>query len=82
MSAHTPGSWDFVPGIGVINSGSPDHHYIARMWSKGPNPAADAHVLAAAPDLLVALVELLAARTETSEKMARSAIAKARGTTT
>ena len=41
--------------IGIISDG----WYVARVWSDGPNPAGDARLIAAAPDLLEALRELL-----------------------
>jgi len=68
MSAHTPGPWHFAPGAdnesdfancaGSIKSNSDVHggsYHIARIWDDGPNPKADARLIAAAPELLAAL---------------------------
>ena len=99
MSGHTPGPWKISRGVDgpdnrVIET--PDGWGVADAWecaSVGEMDA-NAHLIAAAPDLLAALTELLAAvdqypevcptyeetdRLVRAEEAARAAIKKARG---
>ena len=90
MSAHTPGPWayrpsnngHFIAGIGE-NSG-----YLAevRQCRSKQDIRADARLIAAAPEMLEALKEIIAAadgdgrnRLDASFATARAAIAKAEG---
>lgn len=100
MSGHTPGPWRFA--LGKDNSGDDEDatlgsivttselgdFHIARVWSDGPAPNADARLIAAAPEMLEALraTELLlngsqptAMERGTIIRMARAAIDKAEG---
>ena len=75
--SHTPGPWEFDPIDRVVVKGSAEIAYMG--WSAN---GADARLIAAAPELLEALEEVLGWETlcpvETYE-MARAAIAKAKG---
>lgn len=63
--AHTPGPWRFAPGednqvYDAANTDAPicgaicdeDGLHIARIWSDVPEAKANAHLIAAAPELL------------------------------
>lgn len=88
MSGHTEGCWTFN-GFDVVSQFSDGHSaYIATPSTRGKSNwevVANAHLIAAAPDLLAALDELLAElgndlhRTSEGFNMARAAIIKARG---
>lgn len=87
MSAHTPGRWMAAAAAPFVVISTPNGHYIGRIARQE-----DAHLVAAAPDLLDALKTAesalaLAAGYANSEQRtmhaaletARAAIAKARG---
>jgi len=97
MSEHTPGPWEIHPQFDSCyrDISAPNHIALARVvWrfeeeDRSPSCEANAHLIAAAPDLLEALecyVEKVAdlnrygVMIETSlRKKAEAAIAKARG---
>lgn len=101
MSEHTPGPWTVVANDDnelspkTIREDRPDIYgsiiadewFLARIWdSTGFNAAANAHLIAAAPDLLTALRDLCEADRDdlndsTSQvwQNAIAAIAKAKG---
>lgn len=64
MTKHTPGPWsaskhgtpDYAPQYGVYAGDSARDHVIVM----GPNAQADAALIAAAPEMLAALAELVA----------------------
>lgn len=84
-SAHTPGLWKIcnVPGrdaLAVYDNQA--NEYIATVWHSERDPkegAANARLIAAAPDLLAALKEVvrLSDRQHDAWDAARAAIAKA-----
>ena len=96
MSKHTPGPWKhtYMPRLSVIHGPNGEHVADTGAWRDDEHPEmrANAHLIAAAPDLLEAL-ELLHDETRDyveinslgdpwhnrSMKMARAAIAKAKG---
>ena len=88
---HTPGPWTISDEIGEMNGRIiyDEEYGIGEAWDLNGNPenAANAHLIAAAPDLFEALESLLSELdfTETypfpSEAKARAAIAKAKGQT-
>ncbi len=66
MTEHTPGPWEFHEGsdnspdeiqIGepILGSIVGDEWHISRIWRDVPQALANAHLIAAAPDLLEAL---------------------------
>lgn len=83
MSKHTPGPWETRAGgrdavftaagsrIALVMPRFEDEH------RESAEDFANARLIAAAPDLLAALEELMYARTEKAEAMANAAIAKA-----
>lgn len=78
MSKHTPGPWTFEAG-GHGNCGMiVGKTSVVCDFVDDPKEA-DARLIAAAPELLEALEELLYARTDKSEGMAIAAITKATG---
>ena len=98
MSAHTPGPWRVIGGgLHIASDNAPGHVIVCRtgrLGMVGDEPKqtlarweADAHLIAAAPDLLEALEEFLKAYDsdelfgdDPSEvEKARAAIAKAKG---
>lgn len=89
MNKHTPGPWkvkfhlsdsnthaEITPDGPGTCGGFFEEHYLCVS---GIVSEADGFLIAAAPDLLDALGELLYARTDKAERMAREAIAKATG---
>ncbi len=80
MNKHTPGPWKAEPFAGgwnvwPISSKKPDGSAIAYDCTE-----ADARLIAAAPDLLAALLALVERGTDSPEHMAaEAAIAKATG---
>ena len=93
MSAHTPGPWvvddDFAEPevmagevfVATAHAGQPDD-----TWTDRPQAMANAHLIAAAPELLAALKEAVANHARESSACAclqclrfRAAIAKAEG---
>lgn len=66
MSKHTPGPWVWIEPLRVLNSAHGkviDHAYFEGMWFARHDDAEDeanARLIAAAPDLLSALQDLLA----------------------
>lgn len=99
---HTPGSWSFEPGednedgdnaagsiVGRREDGVLFH--LARVWEDGPAPEADGRLLAAAPDLLAELKNIVTAQPTKwddpndfqgwAQSRARAAIQKAVGGT-
>lgn len=84
MNAHTPGPWHFRPLFGrdTFAIFFPDGSMKRRVDDKaGGFNEPDAHLIAAAPDLLEALLAVVSvADRKTAEfDMARAAIAKATG---
>lgn len=99
MSKHTPGPWAVNPQTrgdadisvyAILGSGNP--HWIARAYGGGPlappSPvtAANARLIASAPDLLAALEYIVSWspdaekwNAETARNKAAAAIAKAKG---
>lgn len=94
---HTPGPWHFVEGDatedhhvgGGIISGTPpafvDGVVLATIWRELPAYAANARLIASAPELLAALESIVdhianAGMPKVLTAPARAAIAKARGT--
>lgn len=82
MSAHTPGPWQ-VRKIDPRSVAIPDEH--GKLIVLAPSEA-DARLIAAAPDLLAALEEIVEAadgsgwdQIDATLKKQRAAIAKARG---
>lgn len=91
MSGHTPGPWQWVDrggwfallaanGTRVADDGSAADEYGRKIdpEDKGES-GANARLIAAAPELLAALVELVESNGEHGLKEARDAIAKATG---
>ena len=79
MSAHAPGPWRASFGA-IIPPGK--GHFIASVNRRNPNAEANALLIAAAPELLAALRDLLSAiggeeSTDIWCQNARAAIAKA-----
>lgn len=95
MSAHTPGPWKVVahPKVARVESmrsvghGANGMASVAWLTGGALNQEANARLIAAAPDLLAALKDLLAAqmyldddeRVLEAEKLACAAISKAEG---
>lgn len=85
MSAqHTPGPWDWEA---VSANASGGHHLylidskrrkIAALWGRSEEKKANARLIAAAPDLLEAMINLIDGTPHSSEA-AIAAIAKAEG---
>lgn len=84
---HTPGPWtaaadDYLPNITFIHSEQVDT--VARIWH-GKNKDGNARLIAAAPEMLEALEELIATldaqsiATGSVGRRAKAAIAKANG---
>jgi hypothetical protein len=80
--AATPGPWEFCPGgdntgsdadlkLGSIRGSVPGGgcYHLARVWNDGPNPEADARLIAAAREAVPALLSALSA----AEERARTA---------
>jgi hypothetical protein len=90
MNTHTPGPWKIEENLdqGNIDIRSDDIYrfYIAEVWGGMDAHKANAHLIAAAPDLLEAL-EALVKQAEGHKAVgvywdeARAAIAKAKGET-
>ncbi len=93
MSKHTPGPWKhtYMPRLSVIHGPNGEHVADTGAWRDDEHPEmrANAHLIAAAPDLLEAL-EVLIANAEVNydarqwldgKAKARAAIAKAKGET-
>ena len=93
MSEHTPGPWEIHPQFDSCyrDISAPNHIALARVvWrfeeeDRSPSCEANAHLIAAAPELLEALENLLKVHEgeggtqHHAGDMARAAIAKARG---
>lgn len=81
MSKHTPGPWHFANGVQIRS----DKHQIAKVWMmRGGEGAANARLIAAAPDMLEVLeaVETLVTRDRHDDiniDSLRAVIAKVRG---
>jgi hypothetical protein len=82
---HTPGPWKYEEETQTIRS-TPSNHWLASMdsWDGAVDHAADARLIAAAPEMLEALEYILAWTpqgwdVEKARDMARNAIAKAKG---
>lgn len=84
MSEHTPGPWE-VEGIGqvIVPNRPPAWRTLADVYGEHGDEEqadADAHLIAAAPDLLAALEALLPHLEDARmDDGAKAAIAKARG---
>ena len=91
---HTPGPWaanwsKYEDGNFIVQAGMPSNRVLAQFDGDGYGPdaqsIADAHLIAAAPDLLEALMMADAALSGANmnmkavEKAIRAAIAKAKG---
>jgi len=80
---HTPGPWSYSEGTRTIRG--PQNHWLASMdsWDGAIDHAANARLIAAAPDLLAALQDCVAVpnknRPDEVWQRARAAIAKATG---
>jgi len=93
MSEHTPGPWEIHPQFDSCyrDISAPNHIALARVvWrfeeeDRSPSCEANAHLIAAAPELLEALENLLKVHEgeggtqHHAGDMARAAIAKAKG---
>ena len=89
MSKHTPGPWSADKWATGYTVSSDLEHYSVCHLEECNNDEANAHLIAAAPELLAALVRLIDCATENPAayderfevhfKNARAAIAKARG---
>ena len=81
MSEHTPGPWHTAGEQGVQIRSAKDQ--IAKVWTmRGNEWKANAHLIAAAPDLLEALQDMVSDHASLSAAtlaFARAAIAKATG---
>lgn len=84
MHMHTPGTWTFknLGGKSIVTSANPsDNGGFVICQTFGTHKHQNAHLIAAAPDLLVALEGLLnalpSATTHPAIKAARAAIANA-----
>ena len=81
MSKHTPGPWHTAGEQGVQIRGAKDQ--IAKVWTmRGNEWKANARLIAAAPDLLEALQDMVSDHASLSDAtlaFARAAIAKATG---
>lgn len=86
MSEHTPGPWRVARGSqsGVYHILGADLHEVAQIWGTfaAAHSAEDAHLIAAAPDMLAAL-EAVAEHFEGTDAplgaLAEAAIRKSRG---
>jgi len=95
MSNHTPGPWRYEASTKTIRA-CPSNYWLATMdsWDGAVNNEANARLIAAAPDLLEALEELVSRRESVCAERgemdrlagsdgrynrARAAIAKAKG---
>lgn len=76
---HTPGPWRFEESTKTIRA-VPQNYWLATMdsWDGAVDHEANARLIAAAPDLLEALEEMVE-ESINREVKARAAIAKARG---
>jgi hypothetical protein len=84
--AHTPGPWKIVNRTDVQSEPIGGLAYVSTAGARGrtlDEAIANAHLIAAAPDLLAALefIDRNNAVDRTSTRMLRAAIAKARGIT-
>lgn len=95
MSGFTPGPWgiysdegevccdapgiESVTGASIVVFGDLDSDFQGVRGDTAEEALANASLIAAAPDLLAALEELLKVRSGRTVKAARAAIAKARG---
>jgi hypothetical protein len=95
VAAHTPGPWSVVRGYLISSNVDADECVLDRpttndgiyvAQAKGPDAEANARLMAAAPDLLAALEDLLSATREVGyvhyapyRRAAEAAIAKALG---
>lgn len=82
MSKHTPGPWE-VEGVGqvIVPARPPAWRTLADIYGEHGDEEqadADAHLIAAAPDLLWACEALLSGSAK-APLLARAAIAKAKG---
>lgn len=78
MSKHTPGPWR-VGGKGEYLNQLNIEPCVGVAYGHDIELIANARLIAAAPELLEALEELLYARTDKSEGMAIAAISKVKG---
>ena len=78
-TTHTPGPWGFEESTKTIRA-VPQNYWLATMdsWDGAVDHEANARLIAAAPDLLEALEEMVD-ESINREVKARAAIAKARG---
>lgn len=86
MSKHTPGPWTIeettLGSFWVRQSGGPGAFSITLIGTDGSethNRKANARLIAAAPDLLESLENLLDRRCEEHVRAAQNALAKAKG---
>jgi hypothetical protein len=88
MPQHTPGPWKIQGTNQIVSTGdfSPGQSWdtpIAMLWSnRAEHQDANAHLIAAAPDLLSALEDVLKSGTNINRAAIEAAIAKARGEVT
>lgn len=81
MAKHTPGPWRYEVATKTIRS-VPANYWLASLdsWDGAVNHEANARLIAAAPDLLEALHDLLTRPTDPAvRERARKAVAKAEG---
>lgn len=90
MSAHTPGPWRVGTSEDAIDTGEPGQEFVVHADLRTERGAANAALIAAAPDLLAACEEMVRTLVVSDSKKfqadryaafeaARAAIAKARG---
>jgi len=79
MSKHTPGPWRVI-GLGSAIYQVEEHTETASFSSFSEHSEANARLIAAAPDLLLALAQMMDGyKLPSVRKQARAAIAKATG---
>jgi len=82
-NTHTPAPWHACDNGDKTYHIAPDSAFVGgKRWyqdkvATGIQSEADARLIAAAPDLLAALIELASGHSMAGEEMARAAIAKA-----
>lgn len=81
MQQHTPGPWIANHfHVAARGPGIEDHCIVGRVdGCTGQEALANARLIAAAPDLLEALIEMASGHSMAGEARARAAIAKATG---
>lgn len=79
MPAHTPAPWRVARGRAVYAVQTPDDRAVCTLWQDGDEQAANARLIAAAPDMLAALERIARTAGTTTDATATLALVQTIG---